>query len=281
MSTEESAVEVCDPAQVTSVPELAECMRCLLRRRGMSYSALIEKTEKLPRRNGKLLTLPKSTVSDMLSGKRVPPKDRLLTLLMACQVSQDDVPLWIAAWERARASWDTALKSPPQPPRTQWWRPFIVPVTVTAILSAAMTAVAFWASSQLWSHDTSPPHTAALVVVQNKYADGRSEMIDYETEDPRATVYLSTKPAAYCARRGCKVENTDMHSGALLPVVCHIKGEKMYNYNLDSPYQNPNRAESTLWYRGVFPDGRTGYLNEVKVTEKSRGGLGLPDCTKM
>src|SRR5205807_8339183 len=51
------------------------------------------------RRPGYASALPKSTVSDMLSGKRVPPKDKLLTLLAACGVPADQMPHWIAAWE--------------------------------------------------------------------------------------------------------------------------------------------------------------------------------------
>lgn len=38
------------------------------------------------------------------------------------------------------------------------------------------------------------------------------------------------------------------------------------------------RAESDLWYRASFPDGRSGYVSEVYLSGASRGGLGLPDC---
>jgi hypothetical protein len=71
-----------------------------------------------------------------------------------------------------------------------------------------------------------------------------------------------------------------MISGALLPVTCHINGDQRFNYNVDANLnKNTNKASSTLYYRGVFPDGRTGYISEVRVVASSRGGLGLPKCT--
>lgn len=41
---------------------------------------------------------------------------------------------------------------------------------------------------------------------------------------------------------------------------------------------DPHRADSDLWYRAAFPDGRSGYLSEVYVNGEDRGGLGLPSC---
>ena len=54
----------------------------------------------------------------------------------------------------------------------------------------------------------------------------------------------------------------------------------MYNYNLreTAAESNPDRVASDRWYRATFPDGRSGFISEVYLSESSRGGLGLPDC---
>lgn len=275
VSTEDASVPY-DPAQVTNLVELAACLRRLLDRRGMSYSALTKAAALLPRRNGQSQSLPKSTISDMLSGKRVPPKDKLLTLLAACRVPPDDIPAWLAAWDRARSGWIAAAQPLPPPRRTEWWRPFLIPVAIAVVVSAGTTAFAFWATGAS-ATVTAPLGTkAALVVVQNKWAAGTTDLVEYTTP-----AFLSTRTESYCESRGCKISGTDMSSGALLPVTCHINGERMYNYNLDTATinKNPNQSASTLWYRGVFPNGRAGYISETVLTAASRGGLGLPECS--
>lgn len=279
MTAEEQKPLPYDPAEVTDLGELAACMRRLVERRGLSYSALGKAAEGLPRRNGQGQSLPRSTVSDMLSGKRVPPKDKLLTLLAVCRVSPDDVPAWLAAWDRARSNGTTASTTPPPAQPAHRWRPLVVPVATAAVTSAAITAGAFWSlgtvSPTTAAASTGSPPSAAVVVIQNKYTDGPTEMIDYTTP-----AYLSTQTRSLCQTHGCKIAGTDMESGALLPVTCHTSGEKMWNYNLDTAVlnKNPNQSASTLWYRGVFPDGRSGYINETRVVAASRGGLGLPEC---
>jgi hypothetical protein len=271
VSTKDLATEPCDPAQVTNLAELAACMRRLLARRGMSYSALTKAAELLPRRNGQAQTLPKSTVSDMLSGKRVPSKDKLLTLLAACQVPASDIPTWLVAWDRSCTSWIANSKnSPPPPPRRQRWRPIFISITATAIISVATTICVFRAIAT----STSSSRTVAVVVVQNKWAGGTGELVEYDTP-----TYLSPQPKR-CVEHSCAVDGTDMSSGALLPVTCQIDGDQRYNYNVDiNLSKNPNKVISTLYYRGVFPNGRTGYISEVRVVASSRGGLGLPKCT--
>lgn len=116
--------------------------------------------------------------------------------------------------------------------------------------------------------------TVAVVTVQNKIALGAEDLV----EDGSPS-YLSGEPIAFCGSRGCKIEGTEIVSGALLPATCVRRGETMWNYNLDSPAaQNPYRAESDLWYRVSWPDGRAGYLSEVYLEPASRGGLSLPIC---
>jgi hypothetical protein len=71
-----------------------------------------------------------------------------------------------------------------------------------------------------------------------------------------------------------------MASGALLAAACQTTGNEMVNYNLDSAASrsNPHRVRSNLWYRVTLPDGRSGYLAEIYVAPRDRGGLGLAVC---
>lgn len=163
-----------DPARVADLPGLAACMRALVGRRNLTYTQLARAAERLPRRDGQLVPLPRSTVSDMLSGKRLPSKDRLLTFLAACRVAPDDVPHWLAAWDRVRTSTmtittpttttptTTTAEVQPQvsqpPAKPPWWRfsrRGVVLVAVTAILSAGTTVASLWAAGAF--HPADPP----------------------------------------------------------------------------------------------------------------------------
>jgi hypothetical protein len=127
--------------------------------------------------------------------------------------------------------------------------------------------------------DTVPPtdpfRRPVLVTVQNMIATGATGLIEDSTP-----AYLSTDPVPFCADHACKVPGSEMWSGASLAVTCHRQGALMTNANESSPEvrRNPQRARSSLWYLGMMPNGRTGYLAEVYVTPDSRGGLGLPEC---
>jgi len=48
--------------------------------------------------------LPKSTVGEIVTGKRLPSKVKLLTFLTVCEVGPADLAQWLAAWERARTA---------------------------------------------------------------------------------------------------------------------------------------------------------------------------------
>lgn len=117
--------------------------------------------------------------------------------------------------------------------------------------------------------------TLALVVVQNKVAIGPSSLLEDTTPS-----YLSSRPFPRCRLQGCEVKGTDMWSGAVLAVTCWVRGTEMTNENTTTTgiIHNRNGVASTLWYRGVWPNGRTGYLSEVYIEAGYRGGLGLPRC---
>jgi len=115
--TEDEGIAVpADPAQVDSPASLADLLRALLARQGMTYGDVGRAAERLPKRDGQTQALPRSTISDVLTGKRLPPKDKLLTLLAACRVPPEDVPHWLATWERARGA---HLKARPR--HRSWW----------------------------------------------------------------------------------------------------------------------------------------------------------------
>ncbi|GAA4536288.1 helix-turn-helix domain-containing protein [Amycolatopsis samaneae] len=134
-----------DPADAGTTAELAACLRTLRDRRGLTYSALEKAAEALPRKNGECRTLPRSTVSDMLAGKRLPSKDRLLTFLASCRVHPDEFPRWLAAWDRARVTNDHA---PPPTARERRSRKLLA-AAVVAVASIAATLAVVWATGLL------------------------------------------------------------------------------------------------------------------------------------
>jgi hypothetical protein len=115
----------------------------------------------------------------------------------------------------------------------------------------------------------------AAVVVQNKVAIGPRTLMEDSTPE-----YLSTKPVPHCAKRGCEVPGTTMWSGAIIPVVCQMTGAWMTNADLASKgiAENPGRASSTLWYRAVLPNGKTGDISVVYLEARYRGGMHLLRC---
>jgi hypothetical protein len=156
--------------------------------------------------------------------------------------------------------------------------PFAVTAIITATIATTVTALIMTKprNSPTPPSTKEPATSAAVIMVQNKVALGASQLIDGDTP-----AYLSTQPIPFCENKGCKIPGTELMSGALLVAVCHVDGIEMFNYNLDSSEskQNPNRADSKLWYRAVFPDGRSGYISEVYIAPADRGGKGLPQCT--
>ncbi|MCZ7379736.1 hypothetical protein [Micromonospora sp. WMMC250] len=113
--------------------------------------------------------------------------------------------------------------------------------------------------------------------MQNKVAIGPTELAEDTTPS-----YLSTKPVARCAKRGCMVAGTEVWSGAKLVARCWKRGEAVTNRDLTSAGidQNPAGVRSDLWYEIVLHDGRAGYLAEVYIAPSQRGGMGLPECSQ-
>src|SRR5690348_510855 len=100
---EPAAVPGVDPSRVNTPAELAACLDGLRRRRDLSYEAMQKAVGKLPPRSdgSRWEPLPKSTVGEIVKGKRLPTKGKLLTFLAVCGVARGDLAQWLAAWERA------------------------------------------------------------------------------------------------------------------------------------------------------------------------------------
>lgn len=80
--------------------------------RGLSYEGMDAAAKALPSwRDGMLWArLAKSTVGDIVTGRQLPSRMQLLTFLAVCDVPPAEVPLWLAAWDRARTA---ATRRPP------------------------------------------------------------------------------------------------------------------------------------------------------------------------
>src|SRR6266576_2079106 len=98
-----AAVPGMDPSRVSTPDELAACLDGLRRRRGLSYEAMEKAAARLLSRPGgsRLEPLAKSTVGDIVTGKRRATEGKLLTFLAVCEVAPADLAQWRAAWERA------------------------------------------------------------------------------------------------------------------------------------------------------------------------------------
>ena len=122
-----AAVPGVDPSGVSNPDELAACLDGLRRRRGLSYEAMENAAAKLQSRSGgpQREPLPKTTVGEIVTGKRLPAKGKLLTFLTVCEVAPADLAQWLAAWERASTA---ALARPAGAVRVRDARPRLLGV---------------------------------------------------------------------------------------------------------------------------------------------------------
>jgi Helix-turn-helix domain len=283
------------------VGELAYGLRNLRSRSGL-------KVAQLQRESG----FSSTTLYDAFSGKQLPSQQVTLAIVAACG---GDVDAWRLYWAQVRGALDphapegsaTAIVPPwaasaAQPENLQThgrddsaeiaepeiatpyrsqvrhvisskrrpsWLLAIGGMVVVAGVSATVTGLAV-------AHPGTRRSVLAIVIVQNKVAIGSSKLLEDTTP-----AYLSRRPVPFCSRAGCEIKGTDMHSGAPLPVSCWVRGAEMTNENTQSPgiARNPHGATSSRWYRGIWPNGKRGYLSEVYIEPRYRGGLGLPRCT--
>lgn len=91
--------QVLDPADIQTLEELARGFTTLAGPR--TRASLTKAAAALPARDSRQLTLPKSTLSDLLGGKSMPSRDTVVTFLTVCGLNTDqDQQPWLEAWER-------------------------------------------------------------------------------------------------------------------------------------------------------------------------------------
>ena len=238
----------------------------------------------------------KTALADAVGGRHLARWGTVEDFVQACEA---DPRPWRTRWEEVRAapasdadvaddttapesphSWEPPEAEPepalPPPRLSGSRRPFVVGVALGALLGLLVGGVAIAS----WTRTGGEPvvtQNLRVIEVQNKVAVGPDSLVEDTTP-----AYLSSAPIAYCASasRSCKVLGTEMGSGAAIVASCQVEGQRMVNFNLreEASRDNPYRADSTIWYRAAFPDGRSGYLSEVYVNGENRGGLQLPTC---
>ncbi|MFD4639784.1 helix-turn-helix domain-containing protein [Lentzea sp. NPDC058436] len=223
----------------------------------------------------------KSTISRAINGTVLPKAELVVDVLTAAGLPAHELDAWRArhaALAAAPAPAEAPTPSPAPPPTR---RRLLMTAAATALTAAAVATLATVLITQDSStatppSTTTPPASRPMALeVQNKVALGATDL-----REDTSPVYLSTRTIAACSRHACKLEGTEVTSGALLVATCHTIGAELVNYNLDAPDSktNPHATRSALWYRVRTSTGATGYLSEVYVLPRDRGGLGLPTC---
>jgi hypothetical protein len=144
-------------------------------------------------------------------------------------------------------------------------------VAATAVI-LALAGFAVWRA--LDAPET-PPVGEVTLVVDNRVTAGAVMRED------RQPVSLTSRAIAYCGRAGCVLPDTERHSGqSYRPATCQLSGERVTNGNDGDPADdaNPGRFESRRYYGVRLSDGVLGYVSEVWIRARDRGGLGLPRC---
>ncbi|MCE3551298.1 helix-turn-helix transcriptional regulator [Pseudonocardia sp. RS11V-5] len=222
----------------------------------------------------------KSAIGNARTGPRLPRRELVVDVLSAIGLDAPALQDWTlrhAALSMIDPDEPAPVVDPALPPATpaRSRRSPLLVAGVSVLVGAIVAGLVVYVVVR--PGPPAPPLAvaSAVVTVQNKIALGAADLVE-----DTSPAYLSARPQPYCAREGCKLDGTDLTSGALLPATCTVHGAEMWNYNLDSPaVANPARARSDLWYRLSWPDGRSGYLSEVYLEAGSRGGLGLPACS--
>jgi len=216
----------------------------------------------------------KSAIGNARTGPRLPRRELVVDVLSAVGLTAAELQDWTLRHAAlTMGGSNPAVPDPAVPAPAPRGRAPILVAAVAALVGALVAGVVVYLVTRP-AEVPVPAAATAVVTVQNKVALGAADLVE-----DTGPAYLSSRPEPFCGRAGCKLEGTDVVSGALLPATCTVTGTEMVNYNLDSPAdENPHRVRSTLWYRLAWPDGRAGYLSEVYLEPASRGGLGLPAC---
>lgn len=95
-----------DPRRIRTRDDFVRALQLLRSRSGLSYEAMERAARNLPRRTDGLPweILPKSVVGEIVTGKRLPSRQRLRTFLAVCQIKPINIPAWLSALERVTRS---------------------------------------------------------------------------------------------------------------------------------------------------------------------------------
>ncbi|SDH49947.1 hypothetical protein SAMN05216553_1254 [Lentzea fradiae] len=225
----------------------------------------------------------KTAIGNVAKSSTLPKLDLVVDVLTSIGLSAEDVEVWARRHARLSVQPPAAASASTAAPARGRSTALIAAIAVlAAVVASGTTALGFAylrpaasaTSGQSPSGTSSAPRPMA-VEIHNKVALGAGDL-----REDISPVYLSNRTVGSCARKGCKIEDTEMNSGVLVVVTCRSLGDELVNFNLDAPEsaKNPNSVRSALWYRVVLPDGRSGFVSEVYVAPRDRGGLGLPDC---
>ncbi|KOV87568.1 hypothetical protein [Nocardia sp. NRRL S-836] len=115
-----------DPADITTLDQLAGALDQLRRDRSLSLRGLMNAAAKLPTRHGRQPSLPHSTAGDLLNAKSVPEAETLETFLAACGIHGEEAQRpWLQALERVARQHQ---RRPPGAVRVRDARPRLVGV---------------------------------------------------------------------------------------------------------------------------------------------------------
>jgi len=125
-----------------------------------------------------------------------------------------------------------------------------------------------------------PPRKEAspgrVIVVDNRVTSGN------EMREDKFPTSLTTRPVAHCGTRGCNITNTERETGGGYDAaVCQRRGERITNGDDSSRADddNPRLFASTAYYGVRLKATDTfGYVSEVWIAPRYRGGLNLPAC---
>lgn len=110
---------------------------------------------------------------------------------------------------------------------------------------------------------------------------------DKVTSGPKAMrgddepVSLLKSLVAFCAEGKCRIPGTERETGGVYRfAVCQSQGEWVTNGDAASAVDNGNAGlfGSQRYYGVRLSNDTFGYVSEVWVSPKDRGGLGLPKC---
>jgi len=97
------------PDRITTPRELAAALDRLRQRRGLSYEQMESRAARRRQAGDRIATLGKSTVGEIVTGRRLPSPEKLRAFLAVCGVPAGELGAWTDAWERVRSPQPAAL----------------------------------------------------------------------------------------------------------------------------------------------------------------------------